>query len=192
MQYLCCLLLFITLLLPSLGWAETFVCEITATPGKFSRFVPSIDPTKMKAHGNETCGQIQGDTATAEQRDLVQRVPQRYLKVVTNATVGGVVQPLSMAEMDPTEQNAVDTAITDEVTRLQSWKTELETPAVCKYNTPTEIDTKVNQFKTNNEQTIQGMTLGASDKTALITVMNRIAEGLRQVTKCDAARASGG
>lgn len=181
-----------SVLCPVLASASAVVCAVTATPSKVSRFNPSSEPSRFVVGTTETCGWIVGDAATAQQIDLWRTVPFQYLKVVPNATIGGEVQPQSLAEMDATEKQQVDTLIAEEQARRAAWNTELETAGVCKYNTPAEIDTKIDQVKTNNQNNINAMSLSATDKQQLITVTNRLSEGLRQISKCDAARASGG
>lgn len=182
----------VLLLVPQLASSEAVVCGVTATTGKFSRFVPAADLSRFVAGTTETCNHIRGDVATAQQIDLYNTVPARHLKVVVDTLVGEAVQPLSMAEMTQSEKDAVDTAITDEVNRKKGWKNETETPGICKYQTVDQIDTKVDQVKTNNQNNINATSFSAGDKQQLITLSNRLTEAIRQVTTCDAARAGGG
>lgn len=188
-MYWCILVL---LLVPHIVYAEAVVCGSSATTGKFSRFLPSADLSRFVAGSTETCNHIRGDAATALQIDLYNTVPVRHIKVVVDTVVGEGVQPLSMAEMSPGEKQQVDDTITTKVNEKKAWQAEADTPGVCKYNTPAEIDTKTAQVKAANQTNINSMSLSASDKQALITVTNRLSEGLGQAAICDAARAGGG
>lgn len=180
------------LLLPGVAWGEAYVCGLTATTGKFSRFVPSSDPSRFVAGQSETCSQIQGEQGTADQIDLYQSTPVRYIKVVIDATVGGVVQPLSMLEMDTGEKEQVDNAIAAEMARREAWQSEVQTPGVCKYNDPATVDAKVDQVKLNNQNNINATSFSAADKQQLISLSNRLTEAIRQAVMCDVARAGGG
>lgn len=186
------LLLCVLLLGPVSVSAEAIVCGITATPDKFSRFIPSVDPTRFRAGSSETCAPIVGEAATAEQLTLSQAVPGIHIKVGVNVTIAGQVQPLAMLEMTAAEKQAVNDALAAQAANNQAWYQETQTPGVCKYNTPEQIDTKVDQVKQNNQNNINAMTLSAGDKNQLISVANRLTEAVRQAVKCDAARAGGG
>lgn len=180
------------ILVPQLVHSEAVVCGITATTGKFSRFLPSADLSRFVAGSTETCNHIRGDAATAQQIDLYNTVPVRHIKVVLDTLVHEAVQPLSMAQMTQSEKDTVDAAISTEVGKKQAWKAETNTPGVCKYNSPDEIDTKVDQVKTNNIANIDGTTFSEADKQQLRSLSNRLTEAIRQVVTCDAARAGGG
>ena len=112
----------------------------------------------------------------------------KYLHVVPDPPTPGGLAVL----FDEAKMQEIDDFVTGQVSERQAWADEANTPGVCKYNTPTEIDTKIDQVKANNDAEVDAMTLVAADKTHLKTTLRRLAEGLRQVTTCDAARAGGG
>lgn len=183
----------VLMLVPQIVYSEAVVCGLTATPGKFSRFLPSADLSRFVAGTTESCNHIRGDASTAQQIDLYNTIPVRHIKVVVDAVVVPPgLQPLSMAAMTQSEKDAVDAAITAEVDRKQAWQAETQTPGVCKYNDPATVDAKVDQVKTNNQNNINATSFSAADKQQLITLSNRLTEAIRQAVMCDVARAGGG
>lgn len=182
----------VLLVVPPIVYAEAVVCGVTATPGQFSRFLPSADLSRFVAGSTETCNHIRGDAATAQQIDLYTTVPVRHIKVVVDTVVGGTVQPLSMAEMSQSEKQTVDEAMTTKVNEKKAWKDEANTPGVCKYNAPGTVDDKIDQIKINNQNNINATSFSAADKQELLNLSNRLTEALREAVMCDVARAGGG
>lgn len=190
----CCMMcLCAALVLPTMAFSEASVCEVKASPGTLSRFIASTDPSLFTAGTTETCGWIVGSAATAQQIDLYQRLaPKGHLKTVAGATVGGIVQPLSLVEMVQSEKDAVDQARADQKAKQDAWKAEAQAPNVCKYQLPSDVDTLIETMRTNMQADINGMSLSAADKQKLGSALNRLVNSVGQVATCDAARVGGG
>jgi hypothetical protein len=197
MTYLLCVLL--SLLLATSAAAELGVCFDSARPLGQQFYWGMKPPGEIKKDAN--CSEVtKASGQTQNQLDLIQSTVTRpllaqpaqpatkYLHVVpAPPTAGGLAVLFDEAGMQ-----AIDDYVTGQQNKQQSWYAETQTPGVCQYNVPTDIDTKVAQMTTAITTDIQAMTLTPADKQRLTAIMDRVTQGLAEVVMCDAARVGGG
>lgn len=178
-MYPLCLFLCL-MLLPVLARAEAFVCEVAATPGTFSRFVPSIDPSRFVPGATETCNQVP-EAQTPSQIDLYNTVPYHYLKTT------GIPPALLMAEMTASEKQAVDDAIAAKQAEQQAYVDEAN-GSTCKYATLDDVNTKSAAFRANMDAVINSVTNVATTQAALRELMDRLVLTMGvNLARCDLA-----
>jgi len=158
------------------AFAEDFVCVLTAG-GTLTRYVASVDPTKIAPSPTETCTQV-SKANTPAQRTLLNTVPRKYLKAS-----GGL-----LVEMDAAEKGTVDAAAAAKAATRTALETEAATQDLCSSATLADINTKFTTLRAALQTDIDAITTITNAKTELSDMMDRLILAQQKIVRCLLAR----